>query len=155
MKLKEIPNELLEPWYEKFERVFLVPAIPRTSGGWTYGFGGMESIYLGYGDNGYCQLIPESKEELYLFYIHIAPELRRKGHGKHFMRMIIELAHELNYKKLSLDVGYLNPDDRIPAAILRKFYKDLGFKKLKGTKMEIDLIDSTKDLVNSKLKLIT
>lgn len=146
MKLRQIPQELLDPWYERFEKIYLVPAIPRCSRGWSGGFGGMVSIMIGYGEYGYCQVIPESKDELYLFYIHIAPEFRCNGYGKSFMRMIIDLCQELNYKKIRLDVGYLNPKDRIPAPILRKFYTRLGFKREKGTKMVLDVNNSSNDL---------
>ncbi len=137
MKLTQIPSELLNPWFEKYGKLFFIPAIPRCSRGWSYGFGGKVSIYLGFEEYGYCQVIPESKDELYLFFIYIFPEFRGKGYGKSFMKKIIEIAQELNYVKIKLDVGYLNPKDRIPASILRKFYRSLGFKRVKGTRMEL------------------
>jgi len=134
MKLTQIPSELLDPWYEKYEKLFLIPAIPRCSGGWSYGIGGKESIYLGFGEYGYCQLIPESRDELYLFFIYIYLEYRGNGYGRGFMIAIIKLSKELNYKRIRLDVGYLNPKDKIPVTILRKFYNGLGFKREKGQK---------------------
>lgn len=150
MALIQIPTELLEPWYEKFEKLFFLPAIPRRCSGF-----GKVSILLSFREYGYCLVIPVSKDELYLFYIYVLPEFRRNGYGKSFMREIIELSQELNYKKIRLDVGYLNPKDRIPAPILRKFYKSLGFKKLKGTKMELDLNNTYNDLANSKIQLLS
>ncbi|RKZ85784.1 MAG: hypothetical protein DRQ39_06645 [Gammaproteobacteria bacterium] len=151
MKLKNIPNELLAPWYERFEKLYLVPAIPRCSGGWTYGFGASKSIFLGFGEYGYCQVIPESEDELYLFFIYIAPEFRCQGHGKSYMKEIIQISQEIGYKRIGLDVGYLNPKDRIPVPILRKFYKSFGFKGVKGTTMSLEITQPSNILANSKL----
>jgi GNAT superfamily N-acetyltransferase len=139
MKLKQIPEELLDPWFDKFEKLTFMPAIPRHSRKWSYGFFGQESIGIGFGKYGYCQVIPMSNDELYLFFIYIDPPFRGKGCGKAGMKKIIEIARELKYKRMKLDVGYLNPEDKIPAPVLRKFYATLGFKREKGTKMVLEI----------------
>jgi GNAT superfamily N-acetyltransferase len=139
MKIKQIPRELLDVWYKKFERLVIMPAMPRHSSNWSPGLWCQESILLGHKGIGNCLVIPMSHDELYLFFIYIDKRFRGKGHGKRFMKELIELSKELNYKRILLDVGYLNPKDRIPIPILRKFYNSLGFKRVKGTRMILEI----------------
>lgn len=132
--LRQIPQDLLDPWYDRFENLWLVPAFPRQSRKWSISFG-FVSIYLGYGDYGYAQVVPENAEELYIFYLFVSPSHRRKGYGTKQMRRIIKIAEAIGYKRISLDVGYLDLKDKVPAKVLRSFYKSLGFVNDKGSKM--------------------
>lgn len=139
MKLTQIPKELLDPWFDRYEKLTFLPAIPRCSRKWSYGFGGQVSIGIGFGNYGYCQVIPMNKNELYLFFIYIDPKYRGKGYGKAGMKKLLKIARELNYSQIKLDVGYLNPKDKTASPVLRKFYGDLGFKREKGTKMVLNI----------------
>ena len=141
--LRQIPKELLDPWYDKFEKIWLIPAYPRRSAHWNMSFG-FVSIYVGFNKNSFSQVVPENAEELYLFYLYVDPQKRRKGYGTKLMKNIIEIAKEIGYKRISLDVGYLNPKDRIPSKVLRSFYKSLGFRNEKGTKMVLDIRQGTR-----------
>jgi GNAT superfamily N-acetyltransferase len=136
--LRQIPKELLDPWYDRFEKIYLVPAYPRRSGHWSMSFG-FVSIYVGFNKNSFSQVVPENAEELYLFYLYVDPQKRRKGYGTKLMKDIIEIAKEIGYKRISLDVGYLNPKDRIPSKVLRSFYKSIGFKNVKGSRMVLNI----------------
>ncbi|MBN2883111.1 MAG: GNAT family N-acetyltransferase [Clostridia bacterium] len=138
--LKKIPRDLLDPWFDKFEKIYLVPAYPRHSKKWSRSFG-FESIYLGFDKYAFSQVVPQNTEELYLFYLYVSPENRREGYGTKLMKEIIQVAIELGYKRISLDVGYLNPKDRVPVKVLRSFYKSLGFVNYKGPRMILHLTE--------------
>ncbi len=70
--------------------------------------------------------------------IAVAQDFRGSGIGKRMVQELEKIAKEKNIKKLTLD----------PHAYLEKFYTDLGYEKIPGTKQVVkhQLITMTKNI---------
>lgn len=82
---------------------------------------------------GYLELDHWSDEELHIEWIYITKEESRgNGYARVILETVIKWASEMGYKKISLEAPYgLTMEFYKTSPWVQKFYKTLGFKKIK------------------------
>jgi GNAT superfamily N-acetyltransferase len=90
-------------------------------------------------EGGSVQVDAKDKSELYLHYIQVYPEFRRKGEGTRMAKTVIKMVKEMGFVKATLEIGWLDPNNKTDPKVLKAWYKKMGFVPVKGERKKMEM----------------